>query len=376
MHTPSRIAMILVLAMGHTTLARAQPTDLSEQAINAATFADWTARQDALATDEASADADMPVDGDPPADAAPTPDTGGEQTADAEGPDEGSKPADAPDPFVIRLQVLLDRAHASPGVIDGRPGGNTEKAIRAYEEHHDMAVDGVVDEALWAALSADAAPAVKVYRLTQEDIDGRYVSEIPTDYGAMAELDWLGYRGPAEMLAERFHMDEDLLLALNPGADFRSAGADILVADPAGAPEAKVAHIVVDKEKGELFAYDEEDRLVLSAPATIGSDDTPSPSGRMKVNGSAPEPTYEYDPDKNFQQGRNDEKLTIPAGPNGPVGTMWIDLSKPTYGIHGAPEPSQIGKTGSHGCVRLTNWDAEDLAKLVQPAKTTVEFKG
>jgi lipoprotein-anchoring transpeptidase ErfK/SrfK len=170
-------------------------------------------------------------------------------------------------------------------------------------------------------------------------------------------------------------MDEDLLRILNPNADFKKVGAKILVADIGAEPETKVARIVVDKAKGELIAYDANDKIVLMDPATIGSEDTPSPSGTMKVNGSAPEPTYEYNPEKNFQQGDNKKKLTIPAGPNGPVGSMWIDLSKPTYGIHGTPEPSKIDKTASHGCVRLTNWDAEALAKLVQPGKTVVEFK-
>ncbi|WP_192845679.1 L,D-transpeptidase [Aureimonas sp. AU22] len=376
MTKPSWITLALIVTASGPALAASMPADLSETAINSATFADWTARQDAAA-DAASAPAqaapEAPVqDGDEP----PPSDGQTQTTTDDADTQADAKSEDSPDPFLIRVQVLLDRAHASPGVIDGRPGGNTEKAVRAYEEAHDMAVDGVIDDALWTALSADAGPAMKTYRLTREDVDQRYVSKIPSDYGAMAKLECLCYRGPSEMLAERFHMDEKLLLALNPGADFRSADTTILVADPGAGPEGKVDHIVIDKSKGELFAFDAEDRVLMSAPATIGSDDTPSPSGTMKVNGSAPDPTYEYDPDKNFQQGKNRKKLTIPAGPNGPVGSMWIDLSKPTYGIHGAPEPSQIGKTGSHGCVRLTNWDAEALAKLVQPAKTTVEFKG
>ncbi|WP_245415028.1 L,D-transpeptidase family protein [Aureimonas flava] len=379
MPKPSWITLALVLAMGESALAAPPAPDLSEGAINSASFEDWTARNRAAEAaaenpgdQPAGDDAAAPVeDGDEPAPPADT-----EAAAAAAEPTSEEEPEDAPDPFMIRVQVLLDRAHASPGVIDGRSGGNTEKAIRAYEEAHDMSVDGVVDEALWKALSRDGGPAVRTYQLTREDIDQRYVSDIPSDYGAMAKLDCLCYRGPAEMLAERFHMDEKLLLALNPGADFNSTDTRILVADPGAAPEGKVDRIVVDKSKGELFALDADDRVLMSAPATIGSDDTPSPSGTMKVNGSAPDPTYEYDPDKNFQQGKNRKKLTIPAGPNGPVGSMWIDLSKPTYGIHGAPEPSQIGKSGSHGCVRLTNWDAEALARLVQPARTTVEFKG
>ena len=192
----------------------------------------------------------------------------------------------------------------------------------------------------------------------------------------MAQMKWLGFHGPLEMLAERFHMDEDLIRTLNPGADFEKAGTKLLVADTGAVPETKVSRIVVDKNKGELIAYDESGAIVLSDPATIGSQDTPSPTGNVTVKGVANDPTYSYDPSKNFKQGDNDQPLTIPPGPNGPVGSVWIALSKPTYGIHGTPHPSLIDKSQSHGCVRLTNWDAEALSALVQPGKTSVEFKG
>ena len=121
------------------------------------------------------------------------------------------------------------------------------------------------------------------------------------------------------------------------------------------------------------MAFAEVGSVVAAYPATIGSEDSPSPSGTHKVKGVARMPPYVYDPDVNFRQGDNDEELTLPSGPNGPVGVVWIDLSKPTYGIHGAPEPSLIGKTGSHGCVRLTNWDAGELAAMVKPG-VIVEF--
>ena len=309
----------------------ADSVDISRDAIETATFADWQDRR---------GDAD-----------------------------------NAPDPFLIRMQVLLDRAHASPGVIDGLDGGNTAKAIKAYEELRELEVDGVPDQDLWDVLAVDQGKAMKEYEITQEDIDARYIPDLPEDYAELAKLEWLGYRDPVEMLAERFHMDEDLLRDLNPDADFGSVGQKLLVADVGVEPETKVARIVVDKERGELFAYDAEEKLVLALPASIGSSSTPSPEGTMKVNGSAQEPTYEYDPEKNFQQGDNSEELTIPAGPNGPVGIVWIDLAKPTYGIHGTPEPSEIDKTASHGCVRLTNWDAQALSKLVMPARTIVEFR-
>ncbi|WP_020178118.1 L,D-transpeptidase [Methylopila sp. M107] len=273
------------------------------------------------------------------------------------------------------MQILLDRAHVSPGVIDGRNGDNLKKAVRAFEQMRGLAVDGEVDADVWAALAPDTGKATKTYEITDKDIDGRYVKKLPKDYAKLARLKWLGYRDAAEMLAERFHLDERLLRAMNPDVDFKQAGKTILVPETGAPPTAKVARIVVEKAEGDLRAFDEAGTLVFVAPATVGSSDTPSPAGSMKVNGAFPDPHYKYDPKKNFQQGRNTRKLLLKPGPNGPVGSMWIDLSKPTYGIHGTPEPNDISKTGSHGCVRLTNWDAADLAGMVIPKRTTVEFE-
>ncbi|HEV7255774.1 MAG TPA: L,D-transpeptidase [Mesorhizobium sp.] len=283
--------------------------------------------------------------------------------------------SESPHPFLIRVQVLLDRADVSPGVIDGLFGENTKKAIRAYREREKIGEGEEMDEAIWAALAKDAGAAVEEYEITEEDVSGRYVEDLPEDYSKLAEMEWLGYSGPKEMLAERFHMDQDLLAALNPGADFSKPGTEILVTVPGKDAEGTVTRIVVDRSRGELFAYEAEDRLVAAYPATIGSEENPSPKGTHKVKAIAPEPTYTYNPDKNFQQGDNDETLVLPPGPNGPVGIMWIDLTEPTYGIHGTPEPAVIDKTASHGCVRLTNWDAQELAELVAPGRTVVEFQ-
>ncbi|WP_244493789.1 L,D-transpeptidase [Aureimonas sp. AU4] len=291
--------------------------------------------------------------------------------------DEARRAAEAltdPDPFLIRLQVLLDRAHASPGVIDGLSGENTVKAIRLFEERRGLPVDGRVDDDVWQALTQDSAPAVKTYEITEKDVDGRYVKRIPTDYAELAKLKWVGYRGVGEMLGERFHMGEGLLEALNPDAKWTKAGTSVLVADPGPAPEGLVTRIEVDKSRGEILAYGEDGTVIMTAPATIGSEDTPSPSGDMKVERVAHNPGYTYNPKKNFQQGKNKELLEIAPGPNGPVGSVWIALTKPTYGIHGTPEPSKIDKTNSHGCVRLTNWDAEALAGIVEKERTEVHF--
>ena len=169
------------------------------------------------------------------------------------------------------------------------------------------------------------------------------------------------------MFGERFHMDRKFLAALNPGVDMEVAGNRIIVAKVATLPIAtKIARIDVDKGKGQVLAYDADGILVAAYPATIGSDELPSPSGSWVVRGVAPHPTYTYDPKKNFQQGTNVNKLILPPGPNNPVGAAFVALSKPTYGIHGTPDPSKIDKTHSHGCVRLTNWNAQELASLVQ----------
>ncbi len=169
-------------------------------------------------------------------------------------------------------------------------------------------------------------------------------------------------------------MDVDLLKALNPGASF-TTGESIRVAAYGPDLAGEVLRIEADKSLRQVRAYGEDDRLIAAYPATIGSEDNPSPTGSHLVEGVAPMPEYTYNPKVNFQQGDNTSVLTIPPGPNGPVGSMWIDLSEPSFGIHGTPEPSLIDKTASHGCVRLTNWDANELAKMVKPG-VPVDFVG
>lgn len=278
--------------------------------------------------------------------------------------------------LLIRAQVLLDRAHISPGVIDGEDGENVRNAIAAFERAHDLPADGVLDSEVWTKLTADAGPVVTDYVLTEADVAGPYTPSIPKRYEDMAKLDTLGFTGPLEALAERFHMDPDLLQALNPGADLGVAGTRLLVAAPSR-PDlaAKVAEIKVDKGRKQVRAYDAGGKLLAVYPATVGSADLPTPSGAWAVRTIAPAPTWTYDPSRLNFGDRSAGKLTIAAGPNNPVGAVWIDLTKDTYGIHGAPEPSLVGKTASHGCVRLTNWDARQLADAVEKG-TRVIFTG
>ncbi|QZN99206.1 L,D-transpeptidase family protein [Chenggangzhangella methanolivorans] len=347
------------------------PPPPSEADIDAARFEDWRARMDAQAAeDDRLAKALETAEGRSRA----------ARKARAEALKQKAETEKArrnapPDAFLIRVQILLDRAHASPGVIDGRDGDNLKKAVRAFRIMRAMPIEGGIDEPFWRALSVDQGKATRVYELTREDVGGRYVGKpLPKDYAKLAKMKEIGFRDAAEMLAERFHMDERFLKAMNPGADFGAAGARLLVAET-GAPTGRAARIVVDKKEGELRAYDDTGKILIAAPATIGSPDTPSPSGAMKVTKAFPNPHYIYDPKKNFQQGKNRRRLVLPPGPNGPVGSMWIDLTKPTYGIHGTPEPSEISKTSSHGCVRLTNWDAAELGAIIAPNKTTVTFE-
>jgi lipoprotein-anchoring transpeptidase ErfK/SrfK len=274
---------------------------------------------------------------------------------------------------VADLQILLDRKGASPGVIDGRLGSNVDKALAAYREITGLHLEATYTEAINEALAESGGDAFTSYTITPEDAAGPFVASVPADYGHKAKLDRLSFTSVSEMLSERFHMDEAYLKALNPDAVFGRPGTVIKVANTGADVQTPVSSIIADKARKQVRAYDASGRLVAAYPATIGSSDTPSPTGTHEVARIAFNPEYTYNPNVNFQQGDNDQILTIPPGPNGPVGSIWIALSKPTYGIHGTPEPSKIGKSESHGCVRLTNWDAAELAKLVKPG-VTVEF--
>ena len=274
---------------------------------------------------------------------------------------------------VAALQVLLDRKGASPGVIDGQLGSNVDKALAAYREITGQHLEATYTEAIDEALAESGGDAFMSYTITPEDAAGPFVASVPADYSHKAMLDRLSFTSVPEMLGERFHMDEAYLKALNPDAEFGRAGTIIKVPNIGANIKTPVDHLVADKAKKQLRAYDASGRLIVAYPATIGSSDTPSPSGTHEVARIAINPEYTYNPNVNFKQGDNDQVLRIPPGPNGPVGSVWIALSKPTYGIHGTPDPSKIGKTESHGCVRLTNWDAAELAKLVKRG-VSVEF--
>ncbi|WP_246104773.1 L,D-transpeptidase family protein [Sphingomonas xanthus] len=270
----------------------------------------------------------------------------------------------------MKAQILLDRVGHSPGVIDGMMGSNTKRAIRAYQRARGMAETGAVGPDLLAALQSEhEGPLLVRYEISAEDVAGPFVS-VPSDMTSQSKLDRLGFESPAEGLAEKFHMSQAFLKSLNPGVNFGEAGTTILVVANQPSDLPKVAKVEIDKAASEVRALDGNGKIVATYPATVGSGTFPSPNGTMEVRAIAPDPKYYFDP-----SGRDwgpDRNLTIAAGPNNPVGGTWIDLSKEGYGIHGTPDPALIGKTASHGCVRLTNWDAEELARAVEPGTKVV----
>lgn len=268
---------------------------------------------------------------------------------------------------------MLDRERHSPGVIDGRDGSNTRRAVAAFEKANGLGIDGKIDaEVIRLLTERQREPLLQDHVIAEADIAD--LVDVPDGMEGQSKLGRLGYETALEAIAEKFHMSQRLIEQLSPGTEFSVVGKVIRVVKPGDNDGAvRVARIEVDKASSELRALDADGKLVASYPATIGSDAFPSPSGSMTVRTVAAAPTYYFDP-----EGRSwgpDKRLTIAPGPNNPVGSTWIDLTKDGYGIHGTPDPRLIGKTPSHGCVRLTNWDAQELSRAVA-AGTVLTFVG
>jgi lipoprotein-anchoring transpeptidase ErfK/SrfK len=305
-------------------------------------------------------------------------------------PAEAGRPADARVSEGLRVQVMLDRAGFSPGVIDGRVGPSTRRALEAYQK---QAGDG----------SQQPFEPLTRYRITAEDASGPFAESIPKDLVEQSKLPHLGYTSVQEAVAERFHSTPALLKQLNPAATF-AEGDEILVpnVEPLVVPEAPPAQqaargqrgreqgaragtpgaagttgagdvvITVSKSLSALTVTDPSGRVLMYAPVTTGSELDPLPIGEWKVKGVSIKPPFNYNPELFWDADPTHSKAKIPPGPNNPVGLVWIDLSKEHYGIHGTPEPTTIGKTESHGCVRLTNWDVVKLAGMVRPGTRVV----
>jgi len=268
---------------------------------------------------------------------------------------------------VLATQIALDRAGFSPGEIDGRGGKNLERALAAYKQSHEEEL----------TLLGDLPPLTE-YTLTDADLAGPFTPDIPAKLPDQAALDALNYRTPLEAIAERFHSSPALLQQLNPQAMFQKAGERIMVPNvanaAAAASPASAITVVVTKSTSGLTIEDAKGQILFHAPVTSGSTHDPLPIGTWKVTGVQRNPKFHYNPELFWDATPGDRKATLQPGPNNPVGIVWIDLSKPHYGIHGTPEPSKIGHVESHGCVRLTNWDADRVAQWVKPG-TRVVFR-
>ena len=309
----------------------------------------------------------------------------------------------------LALQVALDRAGFSPGELDAAVGNNTRKALRAFQEARSLPATGTADARTSEALGEAGDYPVAQYAITAADVAGPFVDSVPADMMEKSKLPALSYTSVQEMLAERFHASPKLLQRLNPDARF-DRGEVILVpnveafrapslkasppasdaapasgthtkktdatsanqAKPTSAPGASGNIVTVTDNTKTLIVENANGEVVFYAPVTVGSKNDPLPVGEWKVNGVSIEPPFNYNPDLFWDADPSHAKAKIPPGPNNPVGVVWIDLSKEHYGIHGTPEPSRIGYTESHGCIRLTNWDAMRLAALVAPGTKVV----
>jgi lipoprotein-anchoring transpeptidase ErfK/SrfK len=275
----------------------------------------------------------------------------------------------SPQALNLKAQILLDRVGFSPGAIDGGNGDNFQNALRAFQKKNALNETGKLDQETWTKLASGSEPVLIEYTISAADLKGPFADKIPAKYQDKAKLKRLDYTSVAEMLAERFHMDQSFFEQLNRGKALDQAGSAILVANVNTKPVAlgvNAAKLEVDKQNNIVRVLGKDGALLAAYPASIGSEEKPAPSGTLKVVRVARNPTYTYDPGFKFRGVKADEKLHIAAGPNNPVGSVWIALDQKSYGIHGTAEPSKVGKVDSHGCVRLTNWDALTLAMIVR----------
>ena len=293
---------------------------------------------------------------------------------------------------VFHAQVLLSQAGFSGGVIDGKDGMSFKAALRGFQQSRGLDQSGKLDGATRAALLERNRPSTVTVKLTDKDLSGigDYVYPFPDEPEGQAKLDRMSYRNMLEEVSERYHTTPRTIVALNgptaligigqtlrlpnvvPAArdytgDLKEEHRALLAGLNVDSQQPDGDYVIVDKSEGLLKVMDENDRLVAQFPVTTGSGQDPLPLGTWKATTYAYMPPFHYQPDLfwDVKDSKDDEML--PPGPNGPVGVAWLDLTKEHYGIHGTPEPQTIGRTESHGCIRMTNWDVLRLSQIVRP---------
>lgn len=272
--------------------------------------------------------------------------------------------------MTIKMQALLDWNHASPGAIDGGWGMNSKKALINFQTMKGLPATGKMDQKTWDALNKNIPankPVLVTYTITEDDVKTNFATT-PAGAEAKSKMKGLYYQDIKEMLGERFHMDVRYLDKLNKNKSY-SAGEKITVVNTRPELKQTITRVVANKADKTLYAYN-GDKLVATYPTTVGSSSTPSPHGTFKVVNKVKMPWYKA----TVGEDKNKQVFMLPPGPNNPVGVVWMGLSKPSYGIHGSPTPEGISRQGSHGCIRLTNWDVLEVYANIQNG-ATVELK-
>jgi len=300
------------------------------------------------------------------------------------------QPKPGPDPKIMQVQVILDHLGFSPGVIDGKGGAALKRAVGGFQKANGVVATGEIDPRTAAMLQKFAGTQpIREIVLTPADLAGDFVGPLPHKEDEQAKLPSLGYSNPLEMLSERYHTTAAVLIALNSPNTPVAPGSKIKVpnvvtagrAYPADLPEGykqtlaglnvdstqpQADHLVVSKADKTLSVYDAQDKLLAQFPVTTGSSHDPLPIGTWKILGLDYNPKFHFNPKLFWDAKPGEKSAMLPPGPNGPVGVVWMDLSKEHYGIHGTPVPENIGRTASHGCVRMTNWDAARVSLMVK----------
>jgi len=265
---------------------------------------------------------------------------------------------------VLRAQILLGCARFSPGEIDGRYGDDLGIAIRGYQEDHGLKPTGVIDAEMWKLLDSHTGPLLVSYTITAADVKGPF-ERTPSNVADQASLKWMGYESPQEGLGEKFHMSPKLLAQLNPGKKLDTAGEQITVVNVRLTPARRASRVVVSKSRRTVTAFGVGNRLLAQYPATMGGPHDPLPIGNWKIVSVTRNPWFYWDPVHFWNVDPEKAAEKLPPGPRNPAGVVWMGLSKPHYGIHGTPDPGHVRHGESYGCIRLTNWDANDLSHMV-----------